>query len=299
MTLHSPRRALCLVLQLMLGIALLLPPAAVLAADTTNGQEAKLRAAADAPGRPEASRARDAARHPVETLLFFDVAPDDRVLELWPGGGWYTEVLGPYLAEEGELVVTNFDPGGPQDQYMHKMARSFADKLARERDRIGDVEVVQVAPPDQISLGADASYDVVLTFRNTHNWIRDGIDDEIYAEVFRVLKPGGTFGVVQHRAPEGADPKQAGETGYVPEAYVVETARAAGFELVARSDVNANPRDTKDHPEGVWTLPPRYRLGEKDRAKYEAIGESDRMTLKFRKPEKGGAPRPAATPGAP
>jgi predicted methyltransferase len=139
-------------------------------------------------------------------------------------------------------------------------------------------------------LGAADSYDLVLTFRNNHSWINGGYHDAVYAEAFRVLKPGGVLGVVQHRAKEGADPVASAKTGYVPEAFVIEAAERAGFDLAGRSEVNANPKDTKDHPEGVWTLPPSYRLGDEDRARYEAIGESDRMTLRFVKP--GAKPAP-------
>ncbi|RIL06923.1 MAG: methyltransferase [Proteobacteria bacterium] len=246
---------------------------------------AKLREAIASPQRSAEDRARDAHRHPEETLLFFGVRPDQRVLELWPGGGWYTDILAPLLAGGGgKLTITNFDPNGPPDAPTTKYARELADKLAADPARFGAVEVVTVAPPERIALGADASYDLVLTFRNNHGWINGGYHDRIYQEAFRVLKPGGVLGVVQHRAPEGADPVASAKKGYVPEAFVIDAAKRAGFELAGRSEVNANPRDTKDYPEGVWTLPPNYRMGDVDRAKYTTIGESDRMTLRFVKP---------------
>jgi predicted methyltransferase len=268
-------------------IALTSLAAAALALPALAGTtEAALRAAVASPERAEADRARDAARHPVETLLFFGLEPDMRVLELWPGRGWYTEILGPVLREKGELSVTNADPNGPQDEYSHKMAREYAAWLAKNEARIGKVNAIVVAPPDRISLGDANRLDLVVTFRNNHSWLNGGYQDAVYREVFRVLKPGGVLGVVQHRAPVGADAAVSAKSGYVPEAEVIAAAEAAGFVLAAKSEINANPRDTKDYPKGVWTLPPGFAEGEKDREKYAAIGESDRMTLRFVKPER-------------
>lgn len=268
---------------------LLLAVTAVTASAQEDGDaSARLRAAIASPERPEAERARDAHRHPLETLRFFGIEPDMHVLELWPGGGWYTQILAPYLREKGQLTVTSYDPAGPEDEYPTRSARRYAELLEAERDRFGEVGVVIVDPPEKLDLGPDATYDAVLTFRNNHGWLRGGYHDALYEEAFRVLRPGGVLGVVQHRAEAGADPETAAERGYVPEATVVSAAQRAGFALEARSEVNANPRDTKDYPEGVWTLPPSYRLEDEDRARYEAIGESDRMTLLFRKPASGG-----------
>jgi predicted methyltransferase len=247
--------------------------------------EDAIRAALASPARQEADRARDAHRHPTETLLFFGLEPDMHVLELWPGRGWYTEVLGPVLKDSGKLSVTNADPNGPQDKPQHKAARAYADWLAANEARIGKVSVVQIAPPEELSLGEPGSVDLAVTFRNNHSWLNGGYQDAVYREVFRVLKPGGVLGVVQHRAPAGADPAVSAKSGYISEAAVIAAAQAAGFVLDAKSEVNANPRDTKDYPKGVWTLPPNFADGEKDRAKYAAIGESDRMTLRFRKPK--------------
>ncbi len=264
------------------AVALAAALAAPAFADTP---EAALRAAVASPERAEADRARDSQRHPVETLLFFGIEPGMRVLELWPGRGWYTEILGPLLKEHGQLSVTNADPNGPQEQYAFKMAREYAAWLAANEARIGKVNTIVVAPPEQIALGAANSFDLVVTFRNNHTWLNGGYHDAVYREVFRVLKPGGVLGVVQHRAPEGADVAVTKKQGYVPETTVIAAAEAAGFVLAARSEVNANPRDTKDYPKGVWTLPPNYAEGETERAKYAAIGESDRMTLRFVKPK--------------
>jgi predicted methyltransferase len=206
------------------------------------------------------------------------------VVELWPGNGWYTAILGPLLSEKGKLVVTNGDPNGPADDHGTQMAKQYAARLAAKPNDFAKVDVHVVHPPADLSLGPDGSADVVLTFRNVHNWMGAGIADPVFAAAFRVLKPGGVLGVEEHRANPDADPKKVGDTGYVPEQVVIDLAQKAGFRLEARSEINANPKDTKDYPKGVWTLPPVLRLGDQDRAKYEAIGESDRMTLRFRKP---------------
>lgn len=230
--------------------------------------------------RTDEERARDVWRHPAETLAFFEVEPGKDVVELAPGGGWYTKLLAPLLRDSGSLTV-----GLPDGQY----GDGFRAMQAEHPELYGHVRVGRLAPPEAIELGAPESADVVLTFRNTHGWIRNGVAPQVMEAVFRVLRPGGIFGVVQHRDAEGApvDPAR----GYLPEATVIELATAAGFELVERSEINANPRDTRDHPEGVWSLPPSLRGGDVDRARYEAIGETDRMTLKFRRPV-----APAAAP---
>src|SRR5690606_1748687 len=266
----------------LVAAALLL--ALPLAAPAEDAASDAIRAAVDSPQRSAENRARDPHRRPVETLRFLGLRPDMHVLEPWPGRGRYAGILRPVLRERGHLTVTNADPDGPQDQYAHRIAREFASWLEAERERLGDVTVIVVDPPEKLNLGPDASQDMVLTFRNNHTWINGGYEDAVYAEIYRVLKPGGVLGVVQHRAAEGADPKVSAKSGYVPEAAVIEAAERAGFELAARSEINANPKDTRDYEAGVWTLPPTYRLGDRDRAKYEAIGESDRMTLRFVKP---------------
>jgi len=273
---------------LALGVAALAPTSAASEAATATSE--RLERAVASPERSSADRARDAQRHPVETLRFFGIEPDMRVLELWAGGGWYTEILASFLETDGKLAVTNFDPAGPPDQPITRYAKQFADKLGSAPARFGAVEVLQIDPPEALVFGAPDTYDMVLTFRNNHGWINGGYHDAVYAEAFRVLKPGGVLGVVQHRAAEGAEPVASAKTGYVPEAFVIEAAERAGFELAGRSEVNGNPKDTRDHPEGVWTLPPSYRLGDDDRAKYQEIGESDRMTLRFVKP--GGRSQP-------
>jgi predicted methyltransferase len=245
---------------------------------------AALRAALDGAHRPAAQKARDVYRHPVETLGFFGLRRHMTVVELWPGGdAWYTAVLAPVLAEKGKLVVTNFDPQSPNANRA-KYAKRFVEKTAAHPEVYKKVEVRVVDPPEKIDLGPEGSADMVLTFRNLHGWITQKIDEKVLAAAFRVLKKGGVFGVVDHRAKPDADPMTAAKDGYLPEAYVIKVVEAASFKLVGKSEVNANPKDTKDHPKGVWTLPPTLTLKDQDRAKYLAIGESDRMTLKFIKP---------------
>jgi predicted methyltransferase len=250
------------------------------------------------PHRTAESRSRDASRHPAETLAFFGVRPDSRVVELWPGGGWYTEILAPYLKDGGALTVTVFDPNGPAAYYGTDQSKKMIARLTADTALLGTVQhvvvpqKVELGPDNKVTkttlepfeLGAADSADVVLTFRNSHGWYRNDALGLVYGAAFRVLKPGGTFGVEQHRAPEGADPNATAEKGYLPEATVIDAAKSVGFELVERSEINGNPKDTHDHPNGVWSLPPSLDGGEVDKAKYEAIGESDRMTLKFRKP---------------
>lgn len=253
-------------------------------ADQPETVEEAIRQAAKGDHRSEKNIARNQYRHPVETLLFFGIEPDMTVVELWPGGGWYTEVLAPVLTD-GQLIAASYAPKPDEpDHYRNRVYKKYDERLKSE-DVFSNVRHGMLEPPDQIDLGEPGSADLVVTFRNTHNWIGDGLEEQVLAAAYEVLRPGGTLGVVQHRANEGADPKESAENGYVPESYVIEVAENAGFEFVEKSEVNANPKDTKDHPEGVWTLPPSYRLEDVDREKYEAIGESDRMTLKFRKPQ--------------
>ncbi|MEO0322275.1 MAG: methyltransferase [Myxococcota bacterium] len=230
--------------------------------------------------RPEEERARDAFRHPAETLAFFGVAPGKDVMELWPGRGWYTKILAPLLHDSGSLVVATTDPS--VDGYRGERDREMAALWAANAALYGNMETVVLDPPGHTNLGEPESVDVVLTFRNTHNWLGDGTQEAVYAAAFRVLRPGGVLGVVQHRDADDATPDAS--RGYLPTPFVVATAEAAGFVLDASSEVNANGEDTKDHPSGVWSLPPALRGGEDDADRFRAIGESDRMTLRFVKP---------------
>ena len=246
--------------------------------------DARLRQVLTGPQRSEKNRARDVYRHPRETLEFFGVKTTSKVLELSPGGGWYTEILGPLLKDKGELTVTSGNENGPPEKEEARDAKALLGKLHADPASYASVKVVHMIPTEPIVLGPDGSEDVVLTFRNLHNFTDEKVDTAILAAAFKVLKPGGTLGIVDHRAAPGADPVKSSDKGYLPEAYVIDLVQKAGFKLADRSEINANPKDTKDYPDGVWTLPPSYRLGEKDHAKYQAIGESDRMTLRFVKP---------------
>ncbi|MCW5891196.1 MAG: class I SAM-dependent methyltransferase [bacterium] len=272
--------ALSLVLVAALGCGKTRP--APTAAAPVDGTAAALQASLAGPQRSAENRARDGARHPYETLTFFGLRENMTVVELWPGNGWYTEVLAPVLRGKGKLVAATTDPNSPMPNRV-RYAKEFRDRLAAQPEVFGEVVVTSIEGTGG-DLGAPGSADLVLTFRNTHGWVNDGVDADVYAAAFAVLKPGGVFGVVQHRAKPGTDPKVTAKTGYLSEEFVIRTAEAAGFRLDARSEINANPKDTTDHPEGVWSLPPVLRGGDKDRAKYVAIGESDRMTLRFVKP---------------
>ena len=246
---------------------------------------ALLEAAIAGPQRGEKARARDIYRHPEATLQFFELAPSQSVLEIAPGGGWYTEILAPYLHDHGKLYEAQYD--GPQSAPSAEAQANraaFARKLAATPAVYGKVVVGSLHAGQFSGFPADASVDEVLTFRNIHNWIKDGQIDANLRAFYAALKPGGVLGVEEHRAAPGTTLQQTIDTGYVTEDYVIEHARAAGFELAGKSEVNSNPRDTRHYPHGVWSLPPTFEGGDVDRAKYAAIGESDRMTLRFVKP---------------
>lgn len=239
--------------------------------------------------RTEEERERDAFRNPKETLLFFGVDPDMTVVEVWPGGGWYTQVIAPYLKSGGgKLYAASFSPDGASERTIDALTR-FRETYVDNPDVYGDIELTALGEGHHIA--PEGSADVVLTFRNVHSWQGRDMVEMAYAEFYRALKPGGVLGVVEHRA-DGAELPRDGSSGYVYTDDAIAFAEAAGFELEASSEINANPADTKDHPFGVWTLPPSRRSSEVrgqedpdfDRAKYDAIGESDRFTLKFRKP---------------
>jgi len=230
--------------------------------------------------RSAENKARDIYRHPKETLQFFDISPSMKVLEILPGRGWYTEILAPYLAEKGHLTVASFGAKN-KSKYLANVHKDFIKKIEAEPNVYGKIDVILFEEDSYLKAIPDASLDMVVTFRNSHNWIRYGGIEEIYAAFSRVLKPGGILGVVQHRAAKDSDPKVSAEKGYVPKPYLIDLVENHGFEMIGSSEINANPKDTRDHPEGVWTLPPSYRLKDVDKEKYTAIGESDRMTLRF------------------
>jgi predicted methyltransferase len=234
--------------------------------------------------RSEENRARDRYRHPKATLLFFGIRPEMSVLEVWPEPGWYTEVLAPLLADKGRYYAGVIAPD-PKSQYITRRLDDFRKKLATRPEIYGQVAVVTFALD-----GSDAvppgTLDMVLTFRNIHNWMARDEAAQAFATIYRALKPGGVLGVAEHRGNPAVPQDRLAKSGYVNEDYAIKLIEAQGFRLVAKSEVNANPKDTKDYEQGVWTLPPTYRLGDKDRDKYAAIGESDRFTLKFVKPAK-------------
>jgi predicted methyltransferase len=254
-------------------------PRAVAAAEAELYADTAIAAAVGAPTRSEANRARDRYRHPRETLGFFGVTPGDTLVEIWPGGGWYMEILAPLLREHGSYYAAGNGNalGGARALRAKDPATYGAVRFAAfPAGAAGASE-----PP--VPAG---SADVVLTFRNVHNWIMpaEPFGEEAFRQMFAMLKPGGTLGVVEHRLPEGADPALEKSTGYIKVSTVRRLAEGAGFRLVAQSEINANPADTKDHPNGVWSLPPGLRGGAADRERFLAIGESDRMTLKFVRP---------------
>lgn len=232
-----------------------------------------LKAAVAHPQRTPANVVRDAARHPYETLSFFGVNDKMTVVELAPGGGWYTEILAPLLRDNGKLILAGAGNG-------------LKTKLAANSAVFDKVVIGDFNPVDKIDYAPQSSVDVVLTFRNVHNWVAasDTAAKKVFQSAFDALKPGGVFGVVEHRLPADMTQDAKASSGYVHEAFVIKLAESVGFKLVAKSEVNANPKDDAKHENGVWALPPVLANKDKDKAKYQAIGESDRMTLKFVKP---------------
>jgi len=246
---------------------------AVSAAHGEEAHHSPIAAAVAAPRRTPANIARDAYRHPVETLTFFGVRPGDAVLEYAPGGGWYSEILGPLLSGGGTYYAAS--PAG-------EFADAFAARVAADPARYGKIKIVSWPPAD----GAvpQGGLDVILTFRNVHNMAMDDSAQDTFKRFYAMLKPGGVLGVVDHRLPEVRDSALEKTSGYLKVSTVRRLAEQAGFVLEAESEINANPKDNADHPEGVWTLPPTLAMGARDRDTWLAIGESDRMTLRFRKP---------------
>lgn len=235
---------------------------------------------------------RDKYRHPVETLDFFGFKPTMTVLEYGPGEGWYTELLAPALAKQGKLLATNGDPNGPADERSTFYAQRFKAFVDVSPEAYGKVEVVTIdgkAP----NVDHEGKVDMVLVMRGLHGMHTAGKLDEWLKTFHAALKPNGVLGIEEHRAPEGANPDDSAKKGYMPEKWTIAKIEAAGFKLAGKSEINANPKDTKDYADGVWTLPPTLKLGDKDRDKYLAIGESDRMTLKFVKVAAKDAAKPA------
>ncbi len=231
--------------------------------------------------RSAENKARDVYRHPKDTLAFFGINPMQTVIEITPGGGWYTEILAPLMKGSGSYHAALAADAG--SDYNKRNNDAFRQKLAGDAERYSEARMVEFDPKAP-SFGAPASADVVLTFRNVHNWVGGDSAAAMFKGFFDVLKPGGVLGVVEHRGVDGEDMESIKKSGYLPTAFVTKLATDAGFQMVEASEINANPKDTKDYADGVWTLPPSYRLKDVDHDKYAAIGESDRMTLKFIKP---------------
>lgn len=257
--------------------------------DAPEADLADLGAVIDGDWRSDEARARDAWRHPQETLSFFQIDPASRVMEIWPGGGWYADILAPWIAANGGQYIAAWPVIDPTNERAVAFTNAFTERFGNAP--YGELELTEFGP-ETGPLGEPGSVDAIVTFRNTHSWMGRGFAEKAFSDFYDVLAPGGVLGLVQHRLPadQVQDPRAA--TGYVQQDYVIAMAQEAGFELVEASEINANPADTADHPFGVWTLPPVSRnaaFGEDadpdfDRAPYDAIGESDRMTLLFRKP---------------
>lgn len=245
--------------------------------------------------RDPAFVSRDQYRHPKETLEFFGLKPDMTVVEISPAKGWYTEILAPVLRDEGILYEAGFAmTASTTPDWQKDMQIEFVNKLMQHPEVYDHVVVTELAPPERMTIAPPGTADMVLTFRNVHNWIKAENVQSMFEIFYRTLKPGGVLGIVEHRALPKISLEQMSKTGYVSEEFVIQLAQAIGFRFEESSEINANAADTKDHPEGVWTLPPTLRLCKKLKTgaskdecikKYMAIGESDRMTLRFRKPE--------------
>jgi predicted methyltransferase len=246
------------------------------------GEDSRLKEIISGEHRSAEEKGRDQYRHPYETLTFFGIREDMTVVEIYPGAGWYTQILAPYLKDKGKLIAAVYDRDPKtQKSWMVEYNQKFSDRYLGKTELYGDIALVDMVPPDRVELAPPGSVDMILDFRNAHNWLPWG-SDAVAAGWYKVLKKGGVVGLIAHRmdASKPYDP----ENGYVHQQAIVDLMVKNGFELAASSEVNSNPKDTKDHPEGVWTLPPGLSLGEEKSEKYLAIGESDRMTLKFVKP---------------
>jgi predicted methyltransferase len=258
---------------LILSTVVLLPILSATAAQNDAAAIPALKAAIDGPQRSAANKARDKYRHPLETLTFFGIKPDMTVVEIAPGQGWFTEILAPFLKDHGKLYEA---VGGGRG------AKAFEDKLKADPALYGHVIVTTLDPPAETTIAPAGSADMVLTFRNVHDWLAHGNTEDYFKAFYRALKPGGILGVTDHRADPTQPQDPLAKTGYVRQDYMVKLAEQAGFKLMDSSEINANSKDDRNHP--VWYLPPTLRQGATDRDKYLAIGESDRMTLKFVKP---------------
>ncbi|MBX3261174.1 MAG: class I SAM-dependent methyltransferase [Labilithrix sp.] len=258
-----------------------------------------IKAAAASKARKPGNADRDKYRHPVETLEFFGLKPTMTVLEYGPGEGWYTELLAPALAKKGKLLVTNGDPNGPVEERSTFYAERVKLFLESSPELYGKVETVTIDSKAPKIAGKDGQLDMAIVMRSLHGMVNAGKLDEWLAAIHTSLKPNGVLGIEQHRANADAKVEESAKKGYLPEKWVIERVEAAGFKLAGKSEINANPKDTKDYADGVWALPPTLKGADKDKERLTAIGESDRMTLKFTKVAAKAAPAAGAKPAAP
>lgn len=275
------------------AFCLLSTAAMVVATDAEQWRE-RLTELAEDPARGAANLQRNQYRHPVETLLFFGIEPQMSVLELWPVRGWYTEIIAPFVKDQGRLTVAHFrqDAASNQDaksQFWARLSSRLEQRILEQHAHFGEVGRVALDPPNFIPALAPDQFDMILSFRNAHIWDQRGHLLATMQSLYQVLKPGGTLGMVEHRAARVSEITSYAVEGYTDEAYLIQVSEQVGFQLVASSEINANPRDSKDYPKGVYALPPTLAMGLTDRDYYLAIGESDRMTLKFTKPARAAA----------
>jgi predicted methyltransferase len=271
------------ILSVFLNGLCLLPQPVLAAADSVVLQQL-----ADAAERSIEHRHRNQYRHPVQTLQFFGLEPDMSVLEIWPAHGWYTEILAPFLTGNGKLTLAQFkqNDGTLKDErsiFWARVSQKLEQRIAEQPEYFGTPDIIELDPP-LFYPQQKQQFDMVLTFRNAHIWDEDGHLTATMQSIFQALKPGGVLGMVEHRAARLSDIASSAVDGYLDESYVIQTAQLAGFELVASSEINANPADSKNYPKGVYALPPTLAMGLENKAEYLKIGESDRMTLKFVKP---------------
>lgn len=272
-----------------LATALLISPLAL----ATEYNSPQLQAAIEHPLRNVDDKARDQYRHPEQVLTFFDVQPNMTILEIWPGMGWWTDILGPYSRSQGIYYTAGFSMSADRTpQWRKDMQKNFLEKLEQHPEIYDHIVVTELSVPERTTMAPPGTVDRVLTFRNVHNWMKGEYAEAVFKAMYRTLKPGGILGVVEHRAKTGTSLQDMIKSGYVTEAHAIKLAEQAGFILLDKSEINANPNDSTIHPVGVWTLPPslRYCKQQSDAvqadciAQYRRIGESDRMTLKFKKP---------------
>jgi len=277
----------------MLALALI-PAFAVGDELSTDEIQSRVEAVLDDDHRAEENRGRDRFRNPAETLAFFGWQPEMEIAEIWPAGGWYTEILAPLTREQGVYFAAGFSMTADRTpQWRKDYQKQFAEKLEADPDVYGHVVMTGLSIPERPTFAPPGSLDMVLTFRNVHNWVNGDYAPEMFDAMYRALKPGGVLGVVEHRAEPGTPRENVPDDGYMTEDHVIELAEGAGFVLEEKSEINANPDDSRKHPEGVWSLPPSYRgcrgldedKGRECIERYRSIGESDRMTIRFRRPE--------------